>query len=237
MRKQQKILWITVTILVLAIISGLIFVTYYFPKTDKVRIIQGSNESVETRLTLLGRVGPDTTLYNIILMGPPGCQPASDKINLDEATEFATYFDLETRLRFEVPYNPEWGAPYFIYQPYDEDLKDYPRTITFGKPSIDTCNGISSRKYRLEFAPAESKENLISRLEKEYADSDYLKINTLDIDDKTVVHVSTYTGPGGYTGAVVIGKKYNYILTGGIQPEVPLSGAPLEIIKSMKILD
>lgn len=241
MKKRKQILYFSAAILAGSLLGGSIatgyFIIYKNAKNTGTSsfIMSGSNESYKTNLTLQGRVPTNSTLYDLVVMGQPVCEMPNERINLDNSTELTTYQDPDTGLKFEVPYNPQWGAPYFLYKPYDEKSDHNSRIITFGKPLIDTCNEFSTREYRLEFAPAKTKENTIANLKETYGNWDQLNIDTLSIDDKTIIHVIAYSGHSDYTAAIVIGKKYNYILTGRHLYESPLTGVPLEIIKSMKL--
>jgi len=148
----------------------------------------------------------------------------------DQETDWATYRDSEKGLEISIPYNSNWGSPNYLLNAYDE----YDNGLSFGTINVrgEGCGAWVSGTQRLDFIPAETKEEVLSRLQKE---SDALEfgysIRSLSIDGKDVVEYIK-DGLCGGGGTIVIGEKYNYELSTTCYPNTRE-----DIIKTMKFID
>jgi len=255
MMKKTQVLFISIAVFAITLVSGS-FVVMYF-STDK--ITEPADETSKLTLDLPERllISPEIDLFNQIALSPP-CTDGKDKMNLEEPTEFVTYFNLRTDLKFQMSYNPQWGAPNFRFNPYDEEQLEWRemygqrlKSLHFGKPIIRGCDGWF-REFSILFAPPESKERLIARIQENnarVADSQgyELKINTFEVDGKTIVQYTEGLYESGDT--IIIGKKHNYILHYNGSYHLPKLGtefisfgknipASIEgIVKSMQLID
>src|SRR3989338_8491457 len=77
----------------------------------------------------------------------------------DEETAWATYRNPEKGLEIYIPYNPEWGAPEYRLNPYDES----PDGLSFGRINVrgEGC-GAWTVTRSIRFLPAETKTAVIA---------------------------------------------------------------------------
>lgn len=148
----------------------------------------------------------------------------------DQETDWATYRNSEKGLEIAIPYNPNWGSPKYRLNAYDE----YDNGLSFGTINVrgEGCGAWVPGTQRLDFIPAETKEEVLNRLKKE---SDALEfgysIKSLSIDGKDVVEYIK-DGMCGGGGTIVIGEKYNYELS-----TTCYVNTREDIIKTMKFID
>ncbi len=223
MKKNSKVLVISVAVIIVAI-AGVIFFAKYYP-TDE----------TPTRTLVTLDDSENNGPFSQIALSPP-CELYKRIFHFEEkATGLITYSNPERGLAFQVPYNPRWGAPDFRFNPYDQFEND----IQFGTVIIFGCDGWN-REFALSFTPAETKEELIARIEKNNSESadlkEYpLKINSFDVDGKTIVQYTEGLYESGAT--IVIGKKHNYVLYDNSSLHLPKLSKVEDIIKSMQFID
>lgn len=126
----------------------------------------------------------------------------------DQETDWVTYRNSEKGLAISIPYNPNWGSPKYRLNAYDE----YEDGLSFGTINVrgEGCGAWVPGTQRLDFIAAETKEEVLSRLQKESDELEFgYSIKSLSIDGKDVVEYIK-DGMCGGGGTIVIGKKYNY---------------------------
>lgn len=126
-------------------------------------------------------------------------------------SESVVYKNRAKGIQFSLPYNPEWGAPEYRLNPYDEDVDG----VSFGSilQGAEGGNIWTEGTVRLDFVPTSTQAELIAELESESKSEEIeYDITTHTINGKQVVE---YTKLGLCQGGrtVILGEKHNYQLT------------------------
>ena len=215
------------------IIGGIFFFREYYPI-----------DTTSPR-TLVTRENETMSGFWEIATAPP-CRSEEGRLHLDEeATKMVVYRNPEKGLSFKVPYNPQWGAPDFRFNPFDESKE----AMRFGRIYISGCDGWG-RIWSLRFMAAENAQALYNRLESERTkclyeserpiECPYEELSIHEIGGKKVVRDSSY--PFGTGAVTVIGEKYNYAISYGPIWTTPQLLSPTKdkiesVIESMQFID
>lgn len=152
--------------------------------------------------------------------------------NNDQPTTNVTYSNSAKGLKLEVAYNPNWGNDQYRINAYDEvNLSNNVNLLLFG--SIGASEGCSwVRKFSINFNQAQTANQAIDEINDTVAQ---ITINP-QLTNINGLNVVKYESDGlcRDTTYIIIGKKYNYVLSGGCVA----SATDLEnIINSMTLIN